>query len=274
MTIDIPSTPDLGAIKTRQQATWASGDYHVIGARIVLSSELLLESLDVRSTERVLDVATGSGNAALAAARRGCDVVGVDYVPSLLERARMRAAAEGLPAVFQDGDAEALPFADASFDVTTSVFGAMFAPDHAATAAELARVTRPGGRIGLVSHTPEGFIGQLFKTIGRHVPPPAGVASPVLWGTSEHLETLFGDDLAELRTERRQLVFRYPSAEAYLDEWRRWYGPTQKAFEVVGAAGEAALAADILDLVARFDRAADGSMVVASDYLEAVIVRR
>ena len=274
MTTDTVPTPDLAAVKTRQQATWASGDYHVIGARIVLSSELLIESLDLRSTERVLDVATGSGNAALAAARRNCEVIGIDYVPSLLERARMRAAAEGVPATFVDGDAEAVPFEDASFDVTTSVFGTMFAPDHVRTAAELARVTKPGGRIGLVSHTPDGFIGQLFKTIGRHVPPPAGVASPLLWGTEAHLRELFGDDLAAIRTVPRQLVFRYPSAEAYVAEWRQWYGPTQKAFEVVGEAGADALAADILDLVARHDRAGDGSMVVASDYLEAVIDRR
>jgi ubiquinone/menaquinone biosynthesis C-methylase UbiE len=276
MSIDTTSTPapDLDAVKARQQATWATGDYHVIGARIVLSSELLLESLDTRATERVLDVATGSGNAALAAARRNSEVIGVDYVPSLLEHARRRAEAEGLPATFVEGDAEALPFEDGSFDVVTSVFGAMFAPDHVRTAAELARVTKPGGRIGLVAHTPDGFIGQLFKTVGRHVPPPAGVASPVLWGTTDHLVELFGGDLAELRTERRQLVFRYATPSAYLEEWRRWYGPTSKAFEAVGDAGADALAADILDLVARFDRAGDGSMVVASDYLEAVIVRR
>ena len=276
MTIDTTTTPtpDLTAVKARQQATWATGDYHVIGARIILSSELLIESLDLRSTERVLDVATGSGNAALAAARRNCEVIGIDYVPALLEHARRRADVEGLSATFIDGDAEALPFDDASFDVTASVFGAMFAPDHAKTASELARVTKPGGRIGLVAHTPDGFIGQLFKTVGKHVPPPAGVASPVLWGTTEHLEELFGDDIAELRTERRQLVFRYPSAEAYVAEWRRFYGPTSKAFDAVGEAGADALAADILDLVGRFDRAGDGSMVVANDYLEAVIVRR
>ena len=274
MTTESVPIPDLAAVKVRQQATWASGDYHVIGARIVLSSEQLIESLDLRSTERVLDVATGSGNAALAAARRNCEVIGIDYVPSLLERARLRATAEGVAATFQDGDAEAIPFEDASFDVTTSVFGSMFAPDHVKTAAELARVTKPGGRIGLVSHTPDGFIGQLFKTIGRHVPPPAGVASPLLWGTEAHLRDLFGADLADIRTVTRQLVFRYPTAQAYLDEWRQWYGPTQKAFQAVGDAGAAALATDILDLVARHDRAGDGSMVVESDYLEAVIDRR
>src|SRR5215204_3303102 len=183
----IYTRPDLAAIKQRQQATWASGDYHMIGTQILLSSELLIEALDVHAGERVLDVATGSGNAALAAARRGCSVVGLDYGPVLLERARMRAAAEGVTADFIEADAEALPFGDGSFDVVTSVFGAMFAPDQERTAHELARVTRPGGRIGLVAHAPEGFIGQVFKTNGRHLAPPAGLRSPLLWGTEERL---------------------------------------------------------------------------------------
>jgi ubiquinone/menaquinone biosynthesis C-methylase UbiE len=274
-TPDAPaSTPDLAAIKTRQQATWASGDYHMIGTQIVLVAEQLIETLDVRSTERVLDVATGSGNAALAAARRGCDVTGLDYVPALLERARQRALAEGVHATFIVGDAEALPFDDGSFDVVSSVFGAMFAPDQQRTASELARVTRSGGRIGLVAHTPDGFIGQLFKTNARHVPPPAGLASPILWGTPERLEALFGDAIAELRVEKRHLVFRYRSAADYLDYWRRYYGPTLKSFQAVGADGRAALEADLLELIARFDVAGDGTMVVPSEYLEAVIVRR
>src|SRR6476659_3200609 len=190
-TVDPAPTPDLAAIKTRQQATWSSGDYHMIGTQIHIVSELLIEALDVHSTERVLDVATGSGNAALAAARRGCEVVGVDYVPTLLDRARIRGKAEGVDATFVDGDAEDLPFADGSFDVVSSVFGAMFAPDQEQTAHELARVCRPGGRIGLVAHTPEGFIGQMFKTIARHVPQAAGLRSPVLWGTEDRLAELF-----------------------------------------------------------------------------------
>ena len=271
---EIATLPDLAAVKQRQHATWASGDYHMIGTQIVIVSELLIEALDLHSTERVLDVATGSGNAALAAARRGNPVVGLDYVPALLDRARLRAAAEELEVQFVDGDAEQLPFDDGGFDVVTSVFGAMFTPDHRRTADELARVCRPGGRIGLVAHTPEGFIGQLFKTNGRHVPPPAGVASPVLWGTEAHLRELFGDSIAELRVERRQYVFRYASPEAYLAYWRRYYGPTMKTFEAVGEAGRAALQADLLDLIARFNRADDGTMVVPSEYLEAVVVTR
>ena len=270
----IATQPDLAAIKQRQQATWASGDYHMIGTQILLVSELLIEALDLHSTETVLDVATGSGNAAMAAARRGCTVVGIDYVPALLDRARRRTEVEGLTAEYIEADAEALPFGDASFDVATSVFGAMFAPDQERTASELARVTRPGGRIGLVAHTPEGFIGQVFKTNGQHVAPPAGLRSPVLWGTEGRLRELFADDIAEMRVERRSFVFRYPSPKAYVDYWRRYYGPTLKAFDAVGADGQAALEADLLELIARFNRADDGTMIVPNEYLEVVIVKR
>ncbi|MBA2489452.1 MAG: methyltransferase domain-containing protein [Chloroflexi bacterium] len=270
----VMSTPDLAAIKQRQQATWASGDYHMIGTQIQIVSELLIEELDVHSTERVLDVATGSGNAALAAARRGCEVVGLDYVPALLERARRRAEAEGLEAAFVEGDAEALPFDDGSFDVVCSVFGTMFAPHQEQTADELARVCRPGGRVGIVAHTPEGFIGQLFKTNAKHVPPPAGLRSPVQWGTEERVRELFGDAIAEIRAEKRHYVFRDRSPEVYLDHWRRFYGPMMKAFEAVGEAGRQALEADLLDLIGRFNRADDGTMAVPSEYLEAVIVKR
>lgn len=266
------ATPDLHALKQRQQATWSSGDYHRIGTQIVMVAEQLIESLDVRSTERVLDVATGSGNAALAAARRGCDVVGMDYAPGLLDRARRRAEAEALDATFLDGDAEALPVDDSAFDVVSSVFGAMFAPDQEQTASELARATRPGGRIGLVAHTPEGFIGQMFKTIGRHVPPPAGVASPVLWGTEARLRDLFGTVASDIRTEQRHMVLRHESPEGFIDYWREYYGPMMKAFEAVGPTGATGLRRDLLDLIARFNRAGDGTMVVPSEYLEAVIV--
>jgi len=272
--IDTRPGPDLAAIKQKQQATWSSGDYHMIGTQILITAERLIESLDVRSTERVLDVATGSGNAALAAARRGCDVTGVDYVPALLEHARQRAAAEVVEATFVEGDAEALPFRDDSFDVVTSVFGAMFAPDQPRTARELARVSRTGGRIGLVAHTPGGFIGQLFETNARHVAPAPGLMSPILWGTEERLGELFDGRIAELRTRTRHFVFRYRSPEAYLEYWRRWYGPTLKTFEAVGPDGEAALSQDLVNLVARFNVATDGSMVVPSEYLEAVITTR
>jgi ubiquinone/menaquinone biosynthesis C-methylase UbiE len=269
-----PDSPDLRSIKVRQQATWASGDYHMIGTQITIVSELLIEALDLHSTERVLDVATGSGNAAMAAARRGCTVVGLDYVPALLIRARRRTEADGLEAEFVAGDAEDLPFADDSFDVVSSVFGAMFAPDQEQTARELARVCRPGGRIGLVAHTPEGFIGQLFKTIARHVPPPAGLRSPILWGTEDRLAELFRDSIAEIRSVKRTYVFRYRSPQDFLQYWRRFYGPTLKAFEAVGEDGSKALQADLLYLIAKYNRATDGTMVVPTEYLETVIVKR
>lgn len=267
-------TPDLEAVKQRQRATWAAGDYAMIGTQIVIVSELLIEALDLRSSERLLDVATGSGNAALAAARRNCDVVGVDYVPALLERGEARARIEGLAdhITWVEGDAEALPVGDASFDVVTSVFGTMFAPNHQRTADELVRACRPGGRIGLVSHTPEGFIGRLFKVNGRHVPPPAGVMPPVLWGNEDHLRTLFGERV-EIRSQKRHVVFRYRSPQAFVAYWRRWYGPTIKAFEALDDGGKAALEADIIDLIGEFNRADDGTMAVPSEYLEVVIAQ-
>ena len=270
---DAPA-PNLAAIKQRQQATWSSGDYQMIATQIQIVSELLIEALDVHSTERVLDVATGSGNAALAAARRACSTVGVDYVPALLERARLRATAEGLDIEFVEGDAEALPFPDASFDVVSSVFGSMFAPDQVKTASELARVCKSGGRIGIVAHAPGGFIGQLFKTVGAHVPPPAGLASPLLWGTEARLRELFADAIADISLTTRHYVFRERSPEAYVDFWRRNYGPTLKAFEAVGPAGRDALEADLVALIGRFNTAHDRTMVVPNEYLEAVIIRR
>lgn len=271
---EIATRPDYAAVKQRQQATWASGDYHMIATQILIVSELLIEALDLHSTENVLDVATGSGNAALGAARRGAAVVGLDYVPALLDRARRRAGAEGLDATFIVGDAEDLPFGDGAFDVVTSVFGAMFAPDQEQTAGELARVCRSGGRIGLVAHTPDGFIGQLFKTIGAHVAPPAGVRSPIQWGTEERLRELFGDEIAELRAEKRHYVFRSRSAQDFVAYWRRFYGPTMKAFEAVGDSGRAGLESDLYDLIGRFNRADDDTMIVPSEYLETVIVKR
>src|SRR4051794_28132392 len=242
----IPTLADREPVKARQQQAWASGDFHAVAARIVLSAEALVDHADLRAGSEVLDVATGSGNAAIAAARLGCDVIGVDYVPSLLERARERAMAEGLDVEFVEGDAEALPFPDASFDAVTSVFGCMFAPDHARAAGELSRVCRPGGRIALASWTPEGFIGELFRTVGAHVPPPAGVPSPMLWGTEAHLRELFGDAIASLDVSERTFTFRFESAEAFVDFFARWYGPTVKA--LAAAHDSAALRDDLVTL--------------------------
>ena len=271
-----PTTPDLGAVKERQQAAWASGDFAVVAARIVLVAEHLCDTADLHAGWRVLDVATGSGNAAIAAARHGCNAVGVDYVPSLLEVGRRRADAEGLPVALVEGDAEALPFPDDSFDAVTSVFGAMFAPDHAKAAAELLRVCRPGGTIALASWTPEGFIGELFRTVGAHVPPPAGVRSPMLWGTEAHLRELFGDSLASLETEERTFTFRFESAEEFVDFFRTWYGPTLKAFAALEGAARDALEDDLLALARRSDRLGGGSGAIAipASYIEAVAVVR
>jgi SAM-dependent methyltransferase len=267
--------PDLEAVKRRQQQMWASGDYSAIAARIVPVAERLVDAADLRSGWRVLDVATGSGNAAIAAARLGCEVVGVDYVPSLLERGRTRAAAEGLEVDLVEGDAEALPFEDASFDAVISVFGSMFAPDHERTAAELVRVTRPGGTIALASWTPAGFIGQLLRTVAAHVPPPAGVASPILWGTEEHLRGLFGDTVSSLDVQERVFTFRHPSAQAFVDLFRNAYGPTERAFAALDASGQEALEADMLALASGLDRLGDGGAIaIESTYTEAVSTRR
>jgi SAM-dependent methyltransferase len=262
--------PDFGAVKARQQQAWASGDFHAVAARIVLVAEHLCDTADLHAGWRVLDVATGSGNAAIAAARLGCTVVGVDYVPALLERGRERAAAEGLEVELLEGDAEALPFEDASFDAVTSVFGSMFAPDHARAAAELLRVCRPGGTIALASWTPDGFIGDLFRTQAAHVPPPAGVRSPMLWGTEAHLRELFGDGIAWLEVEERTFTWRFASAEEFVAFFRRWYGPTLKAFAALEPAGQEALERDLVELARQYDRLGAGAIAIPSTYTEAV----
>ena len=273
-TLNTPAT-DLATVKQRQQQTWASGDYSAIAARIVLVAEHLCDTADLRAGWHVLDVATGSGNAAIAAARHGCDVVGIDYVPSLLERGRARAEAEGLPVALLEGDAEALPFADRTFDAVVSVFGSMFAPDHARTAAEMLRVTRSGGTIALASWTPEGFIGQLFRTVAAHVPPPAGVQSPLLWGTEAHLRELFGGGITSLEVTERTFTFRFRSPEDFVDFFRTRYGPTLKAFAALADDdARAALERDLVELVNRFDRLDGDAVAIPSDYTEAIACTR
>lgn len=267
------SAPDYAAIKTRQQGVWAAGDYAVVGTTLQIVGEELCEALDIRSGQKVLDVAAGNGNVSLAAARRWCEVTSTDYVPALLERGRARAAAEGLSIEFREADAEALPFADASFDVVVSTFGVMFTPDQERAAAEMLRVCRPGGKIGLANWTPDGFIGQLFKVIGKHVPPPAGVKPPALWGTRARLAELFDAEASSIKSAPREFVFRYLSPEHWVDVFRTYYGPVQKAFAGLPADGQAALESDIKDLIARFNRADSGGMVVPSEYLQIVITR-
>ncbi len=267
-------TPDLAALKARQQGAWSSGDYAIVGTTLQIVGERLCEALDIVAGQKVLDVAAGNGNAALAAARRWCEVLATDYVPGLLERARERAAGERLTMGFELADAEALPYDNGRFDVVMSTFGVMFTPDQARAAAEMARVCRSGGRIGLANWTPDGFIGQLFKTIGRHLPAPVGVKSPALWGTRARIEELFGDAAVAIRAEPESFVFRYRSPEHWLEVFRTYYGPLLKAFAALEPAAQAALTDDLFALIARFNRATDGSMVVPGEYLEIVITRR
>lgn len=264
---------DFEGIKTRQQRTWSSGDYAVIGTTLQITGETLCEAVDVAAGDRVLDVAAGNGNASLAAARRGCDVIASDYVPALLEGTRARAAAEGLTIDVREGDAEALPFADAAFDVVLSTFGVMFTPNQELAAAELLRVCRPGGRIGLTNWTPDGFVGQMFKVVGRYAPPPAGVRSPLEWGTEARLAELLGSDARSLDVQRRHFVFRYRSAEHWLDTFRDYYGPTHKAFAALDSADQAAFARDLLALASEHNASATGGLRIPSEYLEVVVTR-
>jgi ubiquinone/menaquinone biosynthesis C-methylase UbiE len=260
-------------MKSRQQASWSSGDYAVIGTTLAITGELLCEAVDLRPDQRVLDVAAGNGNATVAAARRWAVVTSTDYVAALLERGRAKADAERLSVTFQEADAEQLPFADRSFDVVLSVFGVIFTPNQEQAAHEMLRVCRPGGKIGLANWTPEGFIGQLFRTIGKYIPPPAGVKPPALWGTEGRLRELFGDDISELTTTRREFVFRYRSAEHFLDVFRSYYGPVLKAFGALDAVDQASLAADITALLERFNRGGSTTLAVPSEYLEVVAIR-
>lgn len=264
---------DFSALKTRQQAAWASGDYAVIGITLQLVGEQLAEACDIRWDERVLDVAAGNGNATLAAARRGALVTSTDYVEALLARGAERARAERLDVSFQVADAEALPFEDGSFDAVLSTFGVMFTPDHARSAAQLLRVCRAGGRIGIAAWTPEGFIGQMFKVLGRHVPPAPGTASPALWGTSAHLNTLFGAQASSIQSTPRMFNFRYRSAGHFVEVFRTWYGPVHRAFAAAGDAAPA-LERDLMDLAQGLNRGGESSLVVPGEYLETVIHKR
>ena len=263
----------LAAVKEKQQATWASGDYAVIGTSLQIMGEQLCESVDVSAGQTVLDVAAGNGNAALAAARRGCDVTATDYVESLLERARRRADADGLPLITQVADAEDLPFDDASFDVVLSTVGVMFTPNPERAAAELLRVVRPGGRIGLVNWTPEGFVGQMFKIVGAHVPPPAGVPSPLQWGTEARIEELLGGE-AKVETERRHFTFRFRSAEDYFETFKEFYGPLVKAWAALDDEGKQSIHDQLVALADGANRNPDGALTIDSEYLEVVATRR
>jgi len=263
---------DLAAVKSKQQLAWAAGDYAVVGTTLQIVGESLCEALDLRAGERVLDVAAGNGNATLAAARRWCDVDSTDYCPTLLERGRARAGAEHLPVQFKQADAENLPYPDESFDVVLSTFGVMFTPDQQKAADEMARVCKPGGRIGLANWTPSSFVGEMFKLIGRYLPPPAGVKSPALWGTEERLRELFSGRLDSVAIEEKEFIFRYRNEAHWLEVFRSFYGPMQKAFGALDAKLQDSLAADLIALARRFNRA-HGAMVVPGSYIEVVLTR-
>ena len=270
----IAPASELGALKTRQQAAWSSGNYAVIGTTLQIVGEQLCETMDLRAGSKVLDVAAGNGMASLAAARRWCEVTSTDYVAALLETARGRATAEGLPITFREADAENLPFADESFDVALSTFGVMFTPDQEKAASELLRVVKAGGQIGLANWTPDGFIGQVFKTLGRHLPPPPAARSPALWGTRARLSELFGDGAAAIRAEPRIFSFRYRSPAHFQEVFRTFYGPVLKAFAALEPAKQDALRDDLNALIVRMNRAGDGTMIVPGEYLEIVITKR
>jgi ubiquinone/menaquinone biosynthesis C-methylase UbiE len=271
---DANAKPDLAALKTRQHAAWSSGDYAIVGTTLQIVGEELCEALDLRAGQTVLDVAAGNGNVTLAAARRWCEVVSTDFVPSLLERGQLRANAEGLAVEFRVADAEALPFADGSFDAVVSTFGVMFTPNQDKAATELLRVCKSGGKIGLANWTPEGFIGQVFKTLGKYLPPPAGAKSPALWGTQSRVTEMFGAAAASIRAEHRNFVFRYRSPEHFLEIFRNYYGPMLKAFAALDETNQRGLSNDLLALIGRMNSATDGTMTVPSEYLEIVVSKR
>ena len=268
------ATPDLVALKQRQQVMWSRGNYAEIGTALVIVSENLCEAVDLRAGSTVLDVACGSGNTAIAAARRFCIVTGVDYVPALLERARERAAAERLSIHFETGDAEHLPYPSAAFDVVLSTFGCMFAPDQAKTAAEMTRLCRPGGKIGMANWSPNGWVATMFQTVSRFAPPPPGTSSPLRWGTEEDLRELFGDHVSDMRIERRTFTMRYRSPAHWLEFFRTNFGPTVTAFAALDTMGRQLLADELLDKVTAHNIANDGTLVVPSEYLEVVATRR
>ena len=271
---DQSQAPNLTAIKDRQQKTWTSGNYARIGNTLVIMGELLCEAVNVHAGDKVLDVATGSGNTAISAARRFCDTTGIDYVPELIEHARKRAEVEGVEVTFEVGDAENLPYPDASFDVVLSTLGVMFAPDQERAAEELLRICRPGGKIGLANWTPDGFIGHMFRTLGKYVPPPPGIKPPPLWGTEERLRELLGEGVASLEVMQRSYKWRYPSVGHFVEYFRTYYGPTLKAFESLDRDGQEALAKDLEELFERWNTSDDATLIVPSDYLEVIAVRR
>lgn len=264
---------DFQAVTAAQRKMWSAGDFARVALMLQLMSEELCETADVIPGEAVLDVACGSGNTAIAAARRFATVTGLDYVPELLEHARERAAAERVDVSWVEGDAQAMPFDDASFNVVLSTVGVMFAPDQQLAARELLRVCRPGGRIALANWTPDGMVGEMFKITAKHAPPPFAIDPPVLWGTEDRLRELFGDGMAGLEVQRREFSWRFPSADAMVEYFGEWYGPTKMAFGRLDEAGQRAFAGDLRDLFTRHNVAGDAALVAPAAYLEVVATR-
>ncbi len=264
---------ELDGVKQTQQQTWATGDFAIIGWNTVYPGELLCEAVDLRAGHKVLDVAAGSGNVALSAARRNCEAVGIDYVPALIERARMRAAVEGLPARFEVADCEQIPFADESFDRVLSLYGSMFAPDQEKAAQELIRVCRRGGRIGLGNWTPDGFWGQTFALVGRYLPPPSGVRPPPEWGTQKRLEELFGDFTSSMAVSKRNALFRFRNNQHWIDVFSTWFGPIMRVREKLDEGRCAQFLAELNGILDQFNQSDDETLLVSADYLEVVIVK-
>lgn len=263
---------DFAAVTGRQQAVWSLGDYGRVGSLLSRLGETLVHEVDVRPGERVLDVAAGNGNASLPAARRFADVLATDYVPQLLEEAQRRADAEAVALRTEVADAQALPYADGSFDVVLSTIGAMFAPDQEAVAREMTRVCRSGGRVGMANWTPDSMVGDMFRTVGRHVPPPQGVQPAVAWGDPDRVRALLGPWCADVRTSRESFPWRFPSSQACLEYFRTWYGPTVAAFRAVGDEGRAGLEAELVAMFEGHSTATDGTMVADVAYLQVVAV--
>ncbi|MEM1005709.1 MAG: class I SAM-dependent methyltransferase [Pseudomonadota bacterium] len=270
----ITANTDFAAIKAKQNVAWGSGDYSKVGVTLQITGEELAEAMDIRPGAKVLDVAAGNGNATLAFARRFCDVTSTDYVEALLEASGKRAKAEGLFVSYKVADAENLPFEEQAFDAVVSTFGVMFTPNQQQSAEELQRVVKSGGKIGMANWTPDSFIGLLFKIIGKHVPPPAGVNSPAMWGNRTWIDETFGEDCDVVSFQRKNFMFRYRSAEHFLEYFRTFYGPMQKAFEALDTAGQAALQDDILGLVAKFDISTDDTLCISSEYAQIIVERR
>lgn len=262
-------TPEMETLKGKLRGMWIAGDFGEIAKSIEKGAAEFVGRLNLTSGMKVLDVACGTGNLALPAAKAGADVTGIDIAPNLIEQAIANAAAQGLDAKFEVGDAEALPYEDGSFDVVMTMFGAMFAPRPEVTAAELIRVTKPGGLIAMANWTPDKFTGQMFKTGAKHVPPPPGMPSPVLWGNEDTVRERLVDGIADLQMERRKVEFEYPFGPAeVVEHFRKYFGPTQKAFEALDENGQAALRSDLEELWTSANQSTDGTTRVESEYLE------